>query len=72
MLSTSKMFLTGNTEIVIGNQKILPYAYHAPKTELKIWDGAKILIEGISSTESVTPGTPPYDAITSPDIHIAG
>ena len=72
MLSTSKMFLTGNTEIVIGNQKILPFAYHAPKTELKIWDGAKILIEGIDSTESVTPGVPPYDAITSPDIHIAG
>ena len=72
MLSTSKMFLTGNTEIVIGNQKILPFAYHAPKTELKIWDGAKILIEGIDLTESVTPGTPPYDAITSPDIHIAG
>lgn len=72
MLSTSKMFLTGNTEIVIGNQKILPFAYHAPKTELKIWDGVKILIEGISSTESITPDTPPYDAITSPDIHIAG
>lgn len=72
MLSTSKMFLTGNTEIVIGNQKILPFAYHAPKTELKIWDGAKILIEGISSTESITPGVPSYDAITSPDIHIAG
>lgn len=72
MLSTSKMFLTGNTEIVVGNQKILPYAYHSPKTELKFWDGAKILVEGISSISSEIPIAPSGNTISRPDIHIAG
>ena len=51
---------------------MLPFAKNCPKTELKIFDGAKITIEGISSISSLSPMAPSGDTISRPDLHIAG
>jgi hypothetical protein len=54
--STSKMLLSGKTDILIGAQECLPYSSNAMETKIKIFDGADITITGtrLTSTRVIT------------------